>query len=784
MTRVKAVRRGAFRLVAPRPYGMLVWLSFYASVSVFQIEKVWRELLKQLAHNGIIIPEPPPPTGLVLKIRGEERELTPKQEEMIMAWAKKKDTEYVQDPVFVANFFEDWSKALGLSDPLTPQEVDLSVCYARVDAERAAREAMTKEERKAAAAERKAQREALKARYGYAIVNGEKVELGNYMAEPSGIFMGRGEHPLRGRWKEGAKQQDVTLNLSPDAPRPEGDWGQIVWEPEALWVARWEDKLSGKLKYIWLGDAAPMKQDREADKFDRAHELEAKIEKVRAHISQGLSSEDRVERMLATVCFLIDELCLRVGDEKDSDEADTVGATTLRPEHIRMLGNGEVEFNFLGKDSVEWHKKVTLPPLVVQNLEELIANARPSATSGNGDGDNEAKAQIFPDITSRDVNGYLSQVLPGLSAKVFRTHHATMVVKESLYGSGVKRSSPEYVKWKALSDANLEAAILCNHTKKAPNSFERSQQRYAERIAKAEERVEYYRGQVRECRSKLRSTRAQARKRIASAKSDEARTKAEEVQARKIERAETRLAKAKERLQRARIRLGKIRAQKAVAWKKRTLNLNTSLKSYIDPRIPYRWGKRVGYDVLERYYPAALERKFAWVRINDSDLGRTPRAARCRICMRDDLAGVAELFAAVNAAHPEANLPEEPEAIAEAYLPWLERPWRDAVVATVPKVGVVGFAVLGPVREHPVEGRRKPELLLDLFGVTHPERADEACARALAHHVKVRYLAFLARHPKDTCRLAPEDGAPWREWSPDLWAAMELPEDEDGESDD
>jgi len=88
----------------------------------------------------------------------------------------------------------------------------------------------------------------LKERYGYAQVNGRRVELGNYMSEPSGIFMGRGEHPLRGRWKEGATQADVTLNLSPDAPRPPGDWGEIVWQPESLWVARWLDKLSDKLK--------------------------------------------------------------------------------------------------------------------------------------------------------------------------------------------------------------------------------------------------------------------------------------------------------------------------------------------------------------------------------------------------------------------------------------------------------------------------------------------------------------------------------------------------------
>jgi len=737
-------------------------------------------LLKQLVHNGIVIPEPPAPTGLVLTIRGEERVLTPKQEEMIMAWAKKKDTDYVQDAVFVANFFEDWSEALELDELLTLDEVDLSECYARVDAERAAKEAMSPEEKKTAAAERKVQREALKARFGYAIVNGEKIELGNYMAEPSGIFMGRGEHPLRGRWKEGAKAPDVTLNLSPDAPRPEGDWGEIVWEPETLWVARWEDKLSGKLKYVWLSDAAPMKQDREAEKFDQAHELEAKIEEVRAHIQDGLASDDPKTRMLATACFLIDELTLRVGDEKDSDEADTVGATTLRPEHVRLLEDGEVEFKFLGKDSVPWHKRVKMPPLVVENLRELIANARPSSGSESEDG----KPQLFPDITSGHVNDYLSEVLPGLSAKVFRTHHATMAVKESLYGSGVKRSDPDHLKWRALSEANLEAATLCNHTKKAPASFGRSQERYAERIAKAEARVAGYREQVKEYRTKLRRTRAQARKRIDAAKTDASRAKAREVQDRKVERAKGRLDRAKELQERARISLDKIRAQKTIARKKRTLNLSTSLKSYIDPRVPHRWGKRVGYDVLDCYYPTALERKFAWVRLDDADLDDGPSAARCRICMRDDLAGVSDLFAVVNAAHPAAALPEDPDDIAEAYLPWLERPWRDAMVTVMPKQGVIGFAVLGPVRERAVEGRRKPELLLDLFAVVHPDHADGGGAKALAHQIKVRYLAFSARHPNESYRIAPLRGAPWRAWSPTLWESLDLAdEDQDDQAD-
>jgi len=51
---------------------------------------------------------------------------------------------------------------------------------------------------------------------------------------------------------------------------------------------------------------------------------------------------------------------------------DTVGATTLRPEHVTLHSDGVAEFRFLGKDSVLWHKKLELPEVVQENLDELI----------------------------------------------------------------------------------------------------------------------------------------------------------------------------------------------------------------------------------------------------------------------------------------------------------------------------------------------------------------------------------------------------------------------------
>jgi DNA topoisomerase-1 len=600
-------------------------------------------LLQQLIHNGIVVPNPPPYRGLALQVRGQTIQLTPKQEEMALAWASKQGTPYVLDPVFARNFLLDFSRALGFDEPLRLDEVDFGPAIRVVEAQRQAKADLSPEEKKAQAAIRKGIRAELKDRYGYAIANGQRVDLGNYLAEPSSIFMGRGEHPLRGRWKEGATQSDITLNLSPDAPRPAGEWAEVVWQSESLWVARWVDKLSAKLKYVWLSDTAPIKQRRETDKFDKAIALRDTLDRVRQHIVAGLQDADPRRRMIAMACYLIDVLCLRVGDEKDADEADTVGATTLRPEHVTLHADGTAEFRFLGKDSVLWHKEIELPPLVQVTLAELIRTARPPASSGNGNG-REAHPtrdlpQLFPDIGSRNVNAFLSRIHPGLSAKVFRTHHATQAVLQSLEDADVDVGDPEFVKWRAVVAANREAAVLCNHTRKEGGNWDERKARFQERLDKARQRQAKCQAQLQEAREALNALRVEASAEAArnaarrsvealpesaqshpdrlqdSLKKEKARyTKVKARLDRRIALARERVEAARESLRKAELAAGKIQAQMEMASQTRTWNLGTSLKSYIDPRVYVQWGQQVDYDVIDRYYPTALRSKFAWAR--------------------------------------------------------------------------------------------------------------------------------------------------------------------------
>jgi len=590
--------------------------------------------MEQLIHNGVMVPPRYEAQGLSVKIKGKEHSLTPEQEERAMAWAKKIGTPYVEDPVFAENFHEDFSELLGFE--VLPGDVDYSDIYRIVEAEREQKKNLSREERKRLAEERKAAREANKERYGYALIDGERCELGNYMVEPSSIFMGRGEHPFRGKWKEGPRHEDVELNLSPDAPRPPGDWKEVTWDPESMWIARWKDRLTGKMKYVWPHDSSPIKQKKDIEKYEKAIELRENLDRVKRFIAMNLASDDVRRRKTATVCYLIDELKFRVGDEKDDEEeADTVGASSLRPEHICFNDDGTVTFDFLGKDSVRHLLTARIDDRVKENL-------RAFAEENHG-------GTLFDEVNSSVVSQFLDEVMEGITAKVFRTCYATEAVESRLKELPVERDAPEYRKKHVATLANLEAAITCNHRRTIPKTWEQSLTRQKERlaarkqrarenlrnyrerirdaIAKYEERKAGYEAKLEEDKKKLDEykqelkTREEADKstkgiknRIASKRNvirngrerikntrDKHRERVEKLK----ERMETRRMKDKQMIEKATLQ---IEAKELT----RDYNLGTSLKSYVDPRVYYEWGRDVEYD-WRNYYSSTLEKKFSWV---------------------------------------------------------------------------------------------------------------------------------------------------------------------------
>lgn len=589
--------------------------------------------MEKLHHQGVLIPKQYKGIGLTIKIKGDTIRLNEKQEERAMAWAKKIGTPYVEDPVFAKNFHSDFSEILGLT--VQHGDVDYSIIHRLVLEEREQRANLSRDERKALAAERKAIRESNKEKYGWAFVDGERMEIGNYTVEPSSIFMGRGQHPMRGSWKEGPRYEDVELNLSPDASRPPGEWKNIVWEPDTMWIARWKDKLSNKMKYVWPHDSSPLKQRKDIQKFDKALELRKDLRKVQMHIEENLNHEDLIRKKTATVTFLIDHCKFRVGDEKDEEEeAETIGASTLRNEHITFNGDGTVTFDFLGKDSVRQFLCVQLPDQIVENLKEFSINL---------------DTPLFEGVDSKKVSDFLDEVKTGLSAKVFRTYYATTAVEESLGASKIDKIVPDYFKKHIFKMANLEAAKVCNHKRTIPKTWEQSLQRkkerFKQRILKAKEnerkikqriedvekkygaRLDSYNGKLKDHQDKLAKYRGQLQvnvelgksiigleKRIAS-KHKAIKTQRERI--RKIKETHNeRMVKLKEkrvnRKEKDRQAIDKLKLQIKAQEETKDYNLGTSLKSYIDPRIYYNWGKKIDYD-WKNYYSKTLRSKFSWV---------------------------------------------------------------------------------------------------------------------------------------------------------------------------
>ncbi|MEM3510896.1 MAG: DNA topoisomerase I [Nitrososphaerales archaeon] len=504
-----------------------------------------------LVHNGVAFPPEYEPKGVKVGLRGEWITLNPLAEEMFYNWAKKKDTPYVKDIVFQKNFLESLRAHLPPNyRDVTFNEIDLSEFYKLVDEEKKAKESLSKEEKKRLAQERKKKREELKAKYGYAIVDGITVEVSNWMVEPPGIFMGRGNHPLRGKWKERVKPEDVTLNLGEDAPIPEGRWGGVVHDHTSMWLAKWVDKIDpSKNKYVWLSESSFLRQRQDLLKYETAAKLEKKIARIRSEIKKMLSSKKKEVRKVATVCYLIDALALRVGDEKDEDEADTVGATTLRVEHVK-INQDSIDFDFLGKDSVRWQKTLEKPdPQLIENFKEFTVGKTPQDL-------------IFDGITSEKVNSFLKKFDKGLTAKVFRTYIATKTVKDFLeQRNGTLKDEDEYVKLYYAKLANLEAAIKCNHKRTPPKNWEESIRKKEERLAK-----------------------------LLSAPKP----------------------KTEKGLRRLEQRIRKVKLQLELAKAIKEYNLNTSLKNYIDPRVYYRWAKQIGLD-WKLIYPKSMQRKFLWV---------------------------------------------------------------------------------------------------------------------------------------------------------------------------
>jgi len=316
-----------------------------------------------LEHKGPVFAPPyePLPPNVKFYYNGKEMKLTEETEEVATFYARMLDHDYTTKSVFNNNFFHDWQEVMTSSE--RAKIVDLSKCnfkemhiYFLQKSEE--RKAMTKEEKQKI----KEKNEEIQKEYGFSIIDGHKEKIGNFKIEPPGLFRGRGEHPKMGKLKKRVQPEDVLINCSKDSKIPVAPsghkWKEVRHDPNVTWLASWTENIQGQVKYIMLNPSSKLKGEKDWQKYETARKLAQSIDKIRAEYREDWKSKEMRIRQRAVALYFIDKLALRAGNEKDEDQADTVGCCSLRVEHIKLHEQKDgkdhvVVFDFLGNYSVQ-----------------------------------------------------------------------------------------------------------------------------------------------------------------------------------------------------------------------------------------------------------------------------------------------------------------------------------------------------------------------------------------------------------------------------------------------
>jgi len=523
---------------------------------------------RTLEHGGVLFPPPYAPHGVPLLYDGKEVALSPAQEEVATFYAAMKDTDFGQDPTFQKNFFEDWRALL----TKTPEgkavkafdKCDFGRIQAHVKAEDQKKKDRSKEE-KLRDKEAKAEQEK---HLIYATIDGRKEKVGNFRVEPPGLFRGRGDHPKRGRVKKRIMPEDITINIGEGVAVPAvpdlGDgkphrWGSVVHDNKVTWLAKWKDSIAGQDKCVWLAANSSWKGMSDMAKYNKARQLKEHIERIRQDYQRGMKDKSRKMQQRSVAVYLIDQLALRVGNEKNVDEeADTVGCCSLRIEHVTLHPDNKVELRFLGKDSIEFHNTVELAPEVYKLIKEFCQKKKPAD-------------DLFEQIKPMDLNEYFRGIMEGLSAKVFRTYNASHTLErllaetsENVSEAQLRQEGRETALFNFYSTANKRVAELCNHQRAAPKNFDEQMARVDERIAKVQAELD-------------------------QAKKDKHQAKIEQ-KTRQVE---------------------KMKADKRTKEELKNVALGTSRINYNDPRITVAWCKRHDMPITKPFNKSLLA-KFTW----------------------------------------------------------------------------------------------------------------------------------------------------------------------------
>ncbi|WZZ31836.1 DNA topoisomerase 1 alpha [Brassica napus] len=530
-----------------------------------------------LEHNGVIFPPPYKPHGIKILYKGKPVDLTIEQEEVATMFAVMKETDYYTKPQFRENFWNDWRKLLGKKHVIQKlDDCDFTPIYEWHLREKEKKKQMSTEEKKAL----KEEKLKLEEKYMWAVVDGVKEKVGNFRVEPPGLFRGRGEHPKMGKLKKRIHPSDITMNIGkgfpvPECPIPGEKWKDVKHDNTVTWLAFWNDPINPKeFKYVFLAASSALKGMSDKEKYEKARNLTNHIDSIRATYTKNFTSKDVAKKQIAVATYLIDKLALRAGNEKDDDEADTVGCCTLKVGNVECIPPNQIKFDFLGKDSIRYENTVVVEPLVYKAIGQFQAGK-------------SKEDDLFDELDTSKLNAHLKELVPGLTAKVFRTYNASFTLDEQLnekMGAGdVTQKVVVY------QQANKKVAIICNHQRAVSKS-------HSAQIEKLDAKLKELQNGLGELRTNLKRAK-EGKPPVEGSDGKKPRNLDPNAWEKKIAQQEVKIEKMKRDMQ--------------TKEDLKTVALGTSKINYLDPRITVAWCKRNEVPI-EKIFTKSLLEKFSW----------------------------------------------------------------------------------------------------------------------------------------------------------------------------
>ena len=138
-------------------------------------------------------------------------------------------------------------------------------------------------------------------------------------------------------------------------------------------------------------------------------------------------------------------------------------------------GPRQIELEFLGKDSMLFKQTINFKRYGDVGVQ--IYDCLRSFCAGK-----KQDEDVFDTLNPTILNQHLKSLMPGLSAKVFRTYNASVTLEKELPKAEALKDLSVQEKVVRYNAANREVAILCNHQKTVSKATEASFEKMKDRV--------------------------------------------------------------------------------------------------------------------------------------------------------------------------------------------------------------------------------------------------------------------------------------------------------------